>query len=73
MLPKTECIRNDTWKFIRYEDHPDFFELYNLKEDPNVVYNLALDKEYKDKVEFYSHLCDFAAASVLSQRITPDK
>ena len=30
-----------TWKFIRYEDHPDFVELYNLKEDVNEVHNLA--------------------------------
>lgn len=73
LLLKTECIRDKTWKFIRYEDHPDFVELYNLKEDFNEVNNLATNKKYRDKVELYTKKCDSAANSLLLQRIVPGK
>lgn len=72
LLPKNECYRDDTWKFIRYEDHPDFVELYNLKEDPFEVHNLAFKKEYQQKVASYAHKCDSAAARLLSERVRSD-
>lgn len=71
LLLKTECYRDDTWKFIRYEDHPTFYELYNLKEDINEVRNLAFDKRFKDKVGFYAQQCDSAAGKLLSKRVSP--
>jgi arylsulfatase A-like enzyme len=69
LLLKTECYRDDEWKFIRYEDHPEFFELYNLKADLNEVNNLALNKSYADKLEFYKQKCDSVAHKLLSDRI----
>jgi arylsulfatase A-like enzyme len=69
LLLKTECYRDGNWKFIRYEDHPDFFELYNLKEDGYEVNNLALDKNYSDKLDFYKQKCDSVARKLLSDRI----
>jgi len=69
LLLKTECYRDGNWKFIRYEDHPDFFELYNLKEDGYEVNNLALDKNYSDKLDFYKQKCDSVARTLLSDRI----
>jgi arylsulfatase A-like enzyme len=66
---KTECYRDDTWKFIRYLDHPDFVELYNFKEDVNEIHNLALDKNYTDKIEFYKQKCDSAIARLISDRV----
>jgi len=69
LLPKTECFRDDTWKFIRYEAYPDFIELYNHKEDINEVRNLALDDRYADKVEYYRHKCDSIAGRLLSERV----
>jgi arylsulfatase A-like enzyme len=66
---KTECFRDDTWKFIRYQDHPDFVELYNFKADVNEVNNLALDKNYTDKIEFYKQKCDSAILKLMSDRV----
>ena len=73
ILLKTECSRDDTWKFIRYEDHPEYIELYNLKKDPNEIHNLAYDKKFAAKVEMYRHSCDSIAARLLSQRVLPKK
>jgi arylsulfatase A-like enzyme len=72
-LLKTECSRDDTWKFIRYEDHPEYIELYNLKKDPREINNLAYDLNYKDKVAFYKKKCDSIAAALLSQRVIAGK
>jgi hypothetical protein len=69
LLPKTECFRDDTWKFIRYEAYPDFIELYNHKEDINEVQNLALDDKYADKIEYYRHKCDSIAGRLFSERV----
>ena len=71
LLLKTECYRDDTWKFIRYEDHPTYYELYNVKKDINETHNLAFDKKYKDRVGFYAQQCDSAAAKLMSQRVSP--
>ena len=69
LLPKTECYRDDTWKFIRYEDEPGLIELYNLKEDFNETNNLAYDKNYADKVEYYTHMCDSVSGRLMSERV----
>ncbi len=69
LLPKTECYRDDTWKFIRYESNPDLIELYNLKEDINETVNLAYDKRYSDKVKYYIQKCDSVAGSLTNDRI----
>jgi arylsulfatase A-like enzyme len=69
LLPKTECYRDDSWKFIRYEDNPGLIELYNYKEDVNEARNLAKNKEYAAKIEFYRLKCDSAATRLMSERI----
>jgi len=69
LLPKTECFRDDTWKFIMYEAHPDFVELYNHKEDFHETRNLALEEQYADKIEYYRHKCDSVAGRLISERI----
>jgi len=66
---KTECFRDDTWKFIRYKDHPDFLELYNFKEDVNETRNLATDEKYADKLKNYALKCDSVIARLMSDRI----
>ncbi|MFN7279902.1 MAG: sulfatase [bacterium] len=70
-LLKTECFRDKQWKFIRYEDHPDFFELYNLKDDPDETKNLALDKKYDRMLTMYRTKCDSIARDLLSARVSP--
>ena len=71
LLLKTECFRDNTWKFIRYEDHPEFYELYNLKEDVQELHNLALDKKHRNRVQDYAKKCDAAAERFLKQRVDP--
>ncbi len=69
LLPKTECFRDETFKFIRYEDSPSLIELYNLEEDVNETNNLALDKTNADRVAFYAAKCDSVVASLISDRV----
>ena len=68
LLLKTEGYRDDTWKFIRYDDHPEFIELYNHKEDINETKNLAYNSEYADMVEYYKYVCDSIASKLMSDR-----
>ena len=70
-LLKTECYRDTRWKFIRYEDHPDFFELYDLKDDPDETKNLALDKKYAGMLTHYRAKCDSITRDLLSARVSP--
>ena len=69
LLPKTECYRDGTWKFIRYEDQPDLLELYNHREDFNEIHNLALQEEYAGMLEYYGKKCDSIAGRLLSERV----
>ncbi|MEP1486841.1 MAG: sulfatase [Algibacter sp.] len=69
LLPKTECYRDENWKFIRYEANPEYIELYNFKEDVNEVNNLAYDEKYADKIEYYTQKCDSAVNRLIAQRI----
>lgn len=70
LIPKTECFRDENWKFIRYEAHPDFVELYNLKEDANEVNNLAFQPEYSELVKNFRHKSDSVSMRLLSDRIS---
>lgn len=69
LLIKTDGIRDDTWKFIRYDDHPEFIELYNHREDFNETKNLAYDPEYAGMVERFQHVCDSIAGQLLADRV----
>lgn len=57
-IPQSECIRDENWKYIRYQQHPEFIELYNLKKDPHEKINLADLAEYSDLIKGYSLKCD---------------
>jgi arylsulfatase A-like enzyme len=42
IIPKSEGIRNERWKYIRYiESEPLYEELYDLRDDPHEERNLA--------------------------------
>jgi arylsulfatase A-like enzyme len=57
-IPNSECIRTAKWKFIRYPKHPEFIELYDLKNDPWEEHNLATDPKYKNKITQFQGECD---------------
>ena len=42
-IPRTEAVRTRRWKYIRYLDHPEYEELYDLERDPREERNLAGD------------------------------
>lgn len=69
LLIMTDGYRDDTWKFIRYENNPDFIELYNHQEDFNETKNLAYDPEYAGKVEELKFACDSIINKLMSDRI----
>lgn len=70
LLPKTECFRDDTWKFIRYEANPEFMELYNHKEDVNEINNLAFHTEQADRMQKYAQKCDSVVEQLVSMRLS---
>ena len=68
LIPRTDGYRDDTYKFIRYDDHP-FIELYNHREDVHEKVNLAYEPEYAGKVEYYTNKCDSIAERLLLDRL----
>jgi len=50
-IPMSECIRSDSFKYIRYLKHPGFDELYNLKTDPDELQNLINEEGMREKAE----------------------
>jgi len=50
-IPRTEGLRTRDWKYIRYVDHPEYEELYDLRVDPREEHNLARDPEHAGRLE----------------------
>jgi arylsulfatase A-like enzyme len=51
-IPKTEGVRTERWKYIRYVDEdPAIEELYDLGQDPQELDNLAGRKEWEPVLE----------------------
>jgi arylsulfatase A-like enzyme len=59
-IPRSECIRTQSWKYIRYPRHPDFEELYDLHTDPQEICNLALMEENQSLLRQLREKCDQA-------------
>lgn len=57
-IPQSEGIRTARWKYIRYRNHPDFEELYDLIRDPLEEKNLASDERYKEQLLELRERCD---------------
>jgi arylsulfatase A-like enzyme len=57
-IPQSECIRTRKWKYIRYPQHPDFEELYDLKSDPKEIHNLASASVYSSVIEKLREKCE---------------
>jgi N-acetylglucosamine-6-sulfatase len=48
LTPENMAVRTREWKYITYPGINDMDELYNLKNDPYEMKNLALDSNYAD-------------------------
>ncbi|NVK49781.1 MAG: sulfatase [Cyclobacteriaceae bacterium] len=48
IIPPSEGIRTDRWKYFRYINHPEQEELYDLREDVLEKRNLAGDPAYQE-------------------------
>jgi arylsulfatase A-like enzyme len=57
-IPKTEAVRTKQWKYIRYPQHPEYVELYNLQKDPREKKNLATEAEYSSIHRMLKTKCD---------------
>ncbi len=56
-IPRTEGVRTAGWKYIRYQDHGDFEELYNLQADPDEAHNLAQEVEHAARLKEMRAAC----------------
>jgi len=63
-IPQTEAVRTRRWKYIRYPQHPEFEELYDLADDPGEERNLAGDEEFKERLQSLRDRCRQLADSV---------
>jgi arylsulfatase A-like enzyme len=57
-IPQTEAVRTQQWKYIRYPQHTEFEELYDLQSDPVEKSNLVFDKRYSEIRANLSKECD---------------
>jgi arylsulfatase A-like enzyme len=48
-IPTMVGVRTEDWKLIHYPDLNDIDELYDLKNDPHEINNLAMVEEYQSK------------------------
>ena len=63
-IPRTEGLRTRDWKYIRYLDHPEYEELYDLRVDPDEEHNLAREEEHAQQRRRMAELCSLAARRV---------
>ncbi len=57
-IPRTEAVRTERWKYIRYPQHPEFEELYDLQNDSIEKNNLAFDRRYSEILAKLRQTCD---------------
>lgn len=52
-IPPSEGVRTKGWKYFRYVNDQSIEELYNLKDDPKEINNLATDLKYAEKLKAF--------------------
>ena len=62
-IPQTEAVRTRRWKYIRYPQHPEFEELYDLVDDRGEEHNLAGREEFQERLDSLRHRCKRLADS----------
>jgi arylsulfatase A-like enzyme len=51
-------VRTERWKYIRYPDHPEYEELYDLAADTWETRNLARDARERQRMADLTRRCD---------------
>ncbi len=57
-IPPSEGVRTKDWKYFRYVNDQSVEELYNLKNDPKEIRNLAKEPAYQATLAGLSAACD---------------
>jgi arylsulfatase A-like enzyme len=57
-IPRTEAVRTARFKYVRYPQHPEFEELYDLEDDPRETKNLAVGEGQRDRLAGLRRHCD---------------
>ena len=58
-IPKSEGVRTQRWKYIRYfEQQPVYEELYDLENEPHEAYNLTGNPKYAGELERLRKRCN---------------
>jgi len=75
-IPQTECIRTTEWKYIRYPQHPDYEELYDLTNDRVEGSNLIDRSGNRDLADGFRNRCDrffrlLVSTKSFNERILP--
>lgn len=65
-IPRTEAIRTNRWKYIRYLDHQEFEELYDLQSDRNEMDNLAESDQHQEILKELRTKCNIEAERIKS-------
>lgn len=57
-IPPSEGVRTKDWKYFRYVNDKSYEELYDLRNDPQEVNNLAENEEYQQTLLEFRKKCD---------------
>ena len=57
-IPRTEAVRTSRWKYVRYLDHPEYEELYDLVRDPREEVNLAGEESHARRLRELRERCE---------------
>ena len=57
-IPPSEGVRTSEWKYFRYVNDKSAEELYNLKNDPKEVSNLAKQEKYNEILQNLRNKCN---------------
>lgn len=64
-IPKSVCIRDGKWKYVRYiSETPAYEQLFDLEKDPDELNNLALSPERRETLERLRARCDAKRAEL---------
>ncbi len=65
---RSEGLRTEKWKYIRYMDYPDSEELYDIENDPMEKNNLAKNALYRKQLIECRTRCDTKIKKILNDR-----